>query len=373
MWINDWNNHLINWKPQLVISIWEDEFTKQQVRILMENWITWEFKFDDVFFAEVSKIETQIARSDIQDYLDWFAWKELSVEQLTVVIKEDINRFSDIKELNELLDIYDIKWTSNELFLLAKKWADIIIYRDLLLDPKKISINDLIYFQKINLDFDDLFSKFLKFWDKNIVNDFFEKLNNWNLNIKLTDISSDVFNDLLSTTLLDKSKLSKFILNYSWKNLSPENLQLLKKYLDKNGSYLFTQDLLRRVTIEVEVKLAKVNPINIIKSYLEWIDLDFSTSELLVKNNPSYRLWNDRFAESFDERFNMIYRWKQEFFNDLNLDRFFHFTIHELTQVQKWKLYELVKEGWEYFDRIKWYKEYENIVELLKKSYDKTK
>lgn len=339
----------------------------------IDNILTWEFKFDASFFSWVTEVQSKISRWSLQDYLDSFSWKDLNLEQISVVIREDIKRFSDFKEFSDFLDLYDINPPSKELFFLAKKWADTILHRDLLLDPKKISINDLDYFQKVDLWFDDLFSSFLKSWDKTVVNDFFEKFNNWNLDIKLIDISSNTLNDLLNTNLLDKTKLSKFILSYSWKNLSPENLYLLKKYLEKNWLDLFTQDMLRKITTEIEVKLDKFNPNNVIKSYLEWIDLDFSTWELLIKNSPSYRAWNTLFENSFDSRFNMIFRWKSQFFHELNIDRFFNLTIHELTDLQRWKLYELVIEWWEYYDRIKWYSGYDNIVEILRKAHNKTK
>lgn len=301
----------------------------------IDNILTWEFKFDASFFSWVTEVQSKISRWSLQDYLDWFSWKDLNLEQTSVVIREDIKRFSDFKEFSDFLELYDINPPSKELFFLAKKWADTILHRDLLLDPKKISINDLDYFQKIDLGFDDLFSSFLKSWDKTVVNDFFEKFNNWNLDIKLIDISSNTLNDLLNTNLLDKTKLSKFILSYSWKNLSPENLYLLKKYLEKNWLDLFTQDMLRKITTEIEVKLDKFNPNNIVKSYLEWIDLDFSTWELLIKNSPWYRAWNTLFESSFDSRFNMIFRWKNQFFHELNIDRFFNLTIHELTDLQR--------------------------------------
>ncbi|NVP17282.1 hypothetical protein HUU51_01050 [Candidatus Gracilibacteria bacterium] len=339
----------------------------------IDNILTGEFKFDASFFSGVTEVQSKISRGSLQDYLDGFSGKDLNLEQTSVVIREDIKRFSDFKEFSDFLELYDINPPSKELFFLAKKGADTILHRDLLLDPKKISINDLDYFQKIDLGFDDLFSSFLKSGDKTVVNDFFEKFNNGNLDIKLIDISSNTLNDLLNTNLLDKTKLSKFILSYSGKNLSPENLYLLKKYLEKNGLDLFTQDMLRKITTEIEVKLDKFNPNNIVKSYLEGIDLDFSTGELLIKNSPGYRAWNTLFESSFDSRFNMIFRGKNQFFHELNIDRFFNLTIHELTDLQRGRLYELVIEGGEYYDRIKGYSDYDNIVEVLKKSHNKTK
>ena len=301
--------------------------TKEQVRILMENWITWEFKFDDVFFAEVSKIETQIARSDIQDYLDWFSWKELSVEQLTVVIKEDLNRFSDIKELNEFLDIYDIKWASNELFLLAKKWALKLLINDLIKDPKTITLDNLKYFHSLDFDFDNLLLNFVSKWDKIVINNFFEKVNSWNFDIDLTKVSFKTMDSILKNSNIDKPKLSKFILTFVEKNVWSDILKIIKKYLEVNWKDIFTSELLWKVNSLIDIKLDKFNPKNIVKSYLDWIDIDFASWEL-SKNWSSARLnWNHEFYDNKESRFIMIYRWKSEFFNDINIDHFFNLSF----------------------------------------------
>lgn len=347
--------------------------TKEQVRILMENWITWEFKFDDVFFAEVSKIETQIARSDIQDYLDWFAWKELSVEQLTVVINEDLNRFWDIKELNEFLDIYDIKWASNELFLLAKKWALKLLMNDLIKDPKTISLDNLKYFHSLDFDFDNLLLNFVSKWDKTVINSFFEKVNSWNFDIDLTKISFKTIDSILKNPNIDKPKLSKFILSLVEKNVWSDILKIIKKYLEVNWKDIFTFELLSKVNSIIDIKIDKFNPKNIIKSYLNWIDIDFSTAELLRKDSSARLNWNHEFNDNNDSRFNMIYRWKKEFFTDINIDHFFNLSFHSLAQREQWLLYDLIKEGWEYYEKIKDFKDYQNILEKAKTAKNKTK
>lgn len=347
--------------------------TKEQVRILMENWITWEFKFDDVFFAEVSKIETQIARSDIQDYLDWFSWKELNIEQLTVVIKKDLNRFSDIKELNEFLDIYDIKLASNELFLLAKKWALKLLMNDLIKDPKAISLDNLKYFHSLDFDFDNLLLNFVSKWDKTVINSFFEKINSWNFDIDLTKVSFKTIDSILKNPNIDKPKLSKFIFSLVNKKIWDDILKILKKYLDTNWKELFTSELLWKVNSLIDVRLDKLNPKNIIKAYLDWIDIDFSISELSKKDSSARLNWNNEFMNNMESRFTMIYRWKKEFFHDINIDNFFNLNFSSLSKREQWMLYDLIKEWGEYYEKIKDFKQYEAILEQAKIASKTTK
>lgn len=347
--------------------------TKEQVRILMENWITWEFKFDDVFFTEVSKIESQIAKSNFQDYLDWFSWKELSLEQITVVINEDFKRFSNIKELNDFLDLYDIKLVSDELFSLAKKWVDNILLKSLLNDPKTITLDNLKYFQWLDINFDNLFSTFVEKWEKTVVNSFFEKINNSNLDFNLIKITIKSIDSILKSTNIDKTQLSKFIYSLVNKKIGDDILKILKKYLDKNWRELFTSELLWKVNSLIDVRLDKLNPKNIIKAYLDWIDIDFSISELSKKDSSARLNWNNEFMNNMESRFIMIYRWKKEFFHDINIDTFFNLNFSSLSKREQWLLYDLVKEWGEYYEKIKDFKQYEAILEQAKIASKPTK
>ena len=69
----------------------------------------------------------------------------------------------------------------------------------------------------------------------------------------------------------------------------------------------------------------------------------------------------------------MIYRWKKEFFTDINIDHFFNLSFHSLAQREQWLLYDLIKEGWEYYEKIKDFKDYQNILEKAKTAKNKTK
>ncbi|MDD3144964.1 MAG: hypothetical protein PHV23_02525 [Candidatus Gracilibacteria bacterium] len=351
----------------------EAGITKEQVRILMENGITGEFKFDDVFFTEVSKIESQIAKSNFQDYLDGFSGKELSLEQITVVINEDFKRFSNIKELNDFLDLYDIKLVSDELFSLAKKGVDNILLKSLLNDPKTITLDNLKYFQGLDINFDNLFSTFVEKGEKTVVNSFFEKINNSNLDFNLIKITIKSIDSILKSTNIDKTQLSKFIYSLVNKKIGDDILKILKKYLDKNGRELFTSELLGKVNSLIDVRLDKLNPKNIIKAYLDGIDIDFSISELSKKDSSARLNWNNEFMNNMESRFIMIYRGKKEFFHDINIDTFFNLNFSSLSKREQGLLYDLVKEGGEYYEKIKDFKQYEAILEQAKIASKPTK
>lgn len=140
-------------------------------------------------------------------------------------------------------------------------------------------------------------------------------------------------------------------------------LRVFKEYLSQNGNELFTSDVFSRLLTSLDVKLDRWNPQNIVSRYLKWIDIDFCQAELAKYWSPAKIFWNQTFHDFYDSRFQMIYRGKLEFFHDIHIDVFFNTNFFHLTQREKWLLYDLVKEWWEYYEKIKDFRQYPQILE----------
>lgn len=343
-------------EEQKSVEIW----TKSKVQWILDN----------NFFLETDKIENDINRSWIEEYLEKFSWKELSLVQLTVIFKQNPNRFWREKEFNEYLDLYNIKIPTSEIMAMVRKSFDVLKMKELTNTPKNIKTEDLIYFYE-NGDtsgFNTLLKNFVLSWEKWNINDFFNKLNSSNLPIKLDTLSVDTLNSILNSSLIETNNVWRFILGLSNSWLSVDAAIAIKAFIEKRWREFFNQDVVLSTVELLNNKIDKFSPKNIVEWFLKWIENDFNTAQLLLPWSPARNHWNTMFEENYDMRFNLIYKGKPEFFHAINLDIFFNLSFYSLTKEQKWSLHELIKTWWTYYEKIKWFRKYDEILEIAKKA-----
>lgn len=350
---------------------------KNQIRILMENGITGQFKFDETFFTQIGKVSNDINKKWwIQTYLDWFSGKELSLEQLVMIIKDNPTIFKNPKELTEFLEAYDIKAPSTELINTALKWFHELNVKELLKEPKNIKISDITNISN-SLDsvwFDAIIKKFFQEWNPNEINNFIKNFNETKLwfNFDISKLSNESLKAILESPSIDKTHLWRFISHTITDSLPIEKAKLIQSFLSsENSKWIFTDKLLEDYWAKLNTIIDKMAPQNIVDWFLKWYEKELYGWELAKNWWPAKSVWNLHFDKNYDGRFEMIFRWKPEFFFENNLDRFFNSSFFELTIENKSSLYDLIKEWWTYYEKIKWYRNYNEILDTAKTANNK--
>lgn len=370
-WVYKNDTETLRVMTQDLKKVW---LNKQQIRVLMEEWITGEFKFDESFFQSVGKLSNDINRNGLDWFLESLSTKQLSLEQVTVILQENSQKFHNITDLNEHLALYDIKAVSPEIFFLAKKWFDTLRKKELLSNPRLITKDDLekLYLSWNLEDFNELFAVFVQKGDKIQLNQFFEKIVNGNLPLDYSKISLSSLKELLASAQIDKKHIWKIVWDIvAFPNLTWDYISLLQSFLSKHGTEFFTQERLWNLGVILETKLNPAKSENIIKGFLKWENYDFNLAELSKQWSLARNLWNDTFYSFYDTRYELILKWKSEFFFDVHIDNFFNGMFFSLNQAQQAWLYNLIKEGGEYHKKIQWFRRYEEILQTAKTAYNK--
>lgn len=271
------------------------DISPQQVRVLMEKWITGEFKFWPDFIHQVKDIESKIAFSDLPDYLDNFSGKELSIEQLTAVINTNPTEFSKYSSFIEYLDLYDIKAPSKELFDIALNGKNALHLQELIQNPSKILAEDILQFAQSENKIDEIMTVFMKSGDKNQIAKVFDQLLHSNMSLPTSMLSPQSLSQILSSNTVPKNHLAKFIISVVDAKTPGESLKIVEAFLKtENGKWLFTSDYLSKIEAQIGMKLS--NSGNILEN-LVWKNLWVEDIQAIMKQYGTGFTSYEKFAE----------------------------------------------------------------------------
>lgn len=360
---------------------------------LIKKWYLWnveEFWAD--FLTKSETLQSVINKKWwILNYLDTLSWKDIDIPTLSKVIESDTKRFLwNPAELKSFLDLYDIKPPNDDIIKQAEKWYKSLFLDNLIKNPETIklsNISDMLTWWDYEL-LNKVLWKFLEWWDRTEIGSFLEKYSNGVDKIDLSKIEPEIFEKLLNIKLDGDiwPKLSNFITKLNIKSLTREQAIILKQFIEQPDNKLLGLDLKTSKLSELDMAIDALKPENRVKAFLSWNDPDWVIEKALATYNSPEKIYlnslMDRSLHDYDtwlnNAYNLIYRWKKEFFTDISLDNFFNLWFNNLNDVQKAKLLPLIQEWWEltkwweliekwkYYDVIKNYRWYKEILDIAK-------
>lgn len=274
------------------------DISPAQVRILMEKWITGEFKISTKFLSEIKSIEAKIWLSDLPDYLDNFAGQELRLEQLIAVINENPKEFLQYKALQEYLDLFDIKAPKQELFDMALHARGELRIQELMQNPTKITSQDIKNIIQSWKNIDNFLSEFVQKWDKKQISLFFENMFQSYSGFPTSMFSQELVSKILSSNMIEKNHLAKYIISAVDGKVSQESLKIIEAFLKtENGKWLFTSDYRTKIEAQIVNKLS--NSWDIFEQ-LAWKNISAEDIYTMMKQKGTSFVHYEKFCEVLD-------------------------------------------------------------------------
>lgn len=358
-------------------NIWNIEIVKNFITINPK--ILWDYNQSNIQKLEKLLADrTIITRDNFIEYLDNIREnRNLTQDELSVVISTNINKFSDINELrNYLWKFNNIKIDNLDSIFESslEKSKDILsaFFRE---NPDKISVDDLVLF-KWNKNFDELFWNFVLNWNQEELNKLFRNVLSWDFDLNLSKLPQETIKSILDLAKNDSFDFGVFrqiFMKLINETTDAWNAKLIKEFLSENkGKFSISDQELNRLLIKLDIVISPKDPMTRINWFLEWFNIEEYSKILSDKNDATRTVWNLLFEKNLDLQFKMINKWKPEFFSPENIWNFFWHYYRNLPDAQKWLLYDLVKEWWPYYEPVKDFSTYQEILKEFRFYYEES-